>query len=124
MSSKTMTAIEAVDRLGAAVAEIHDAEDSTDAVLEDVTAVRAILDRMHRHEAILDVLDERERHDASGYTDEHDDDHGPDELLELADEQAWHYRWSSQASRPDRARLVKALSLGLAALETLDRQTR
>lgn len=119
MSSKTMTAIEAVDRLGAAVAEMHD---NAEAILEDVNAVRTILDSVHQHEAVLDVLNERERHAALGYTDEHDDDHGPDELLELADQQAWHYRWSSQASRPDRARLVKALSLGFAALEALDRQ--
>jgi len=123
-NSQTMTAIEAVDRLGAAVAEIHDADDSTAAVLEDVNAARAILDRVHRHEAILDVLDERERHEALGYTTEHDDDHGTEELLELADQQAWHYRWSSQVSAPDRSRLVKAIALGVAALETLDRQVR
>ncbi len=94
-------------------------------------------ERQDMSPAARDVLDERERQrGAEGYTDAHDDEHGPRELAAAAACYALHtepmgnvgdylrfWPWEAEAWKPkdSRRNLVRAAALILAAIECGDR---
>ncbi len=70
--------------------------------------------------ALADVAAERRTHHGRGWTAQYDDEHGSNRLIELA----WRYAYRVHPTIPgayDRAGLVKAASLLVAAIDTLDR---
>lgn len=84
----------------------------------------------HSTPAIRDVANERATHERRGWTAEHDTEHGPLHLIELAgdrvnDASVWQKTYPGSdpltISRYVRSQLVKAASLLVAAIELLDR---
>jgi len=112
----------------------------------NMTAAETLLESLHRHPRLMDVLLERERQiNAEGWTPDHDDQHEGGELAvagacyleeggtnlttdEDIEEQGicppsnwpWAERWWKPTVGPER-NLIKGLALGLAELERLDR---
>jgi hypothetical protein len=81
--------------------------------------VMATLEQYGITEAVKDVALERMTHESRGWTAEHDAEHGPWNLVLLAEK---HLVQSRGNTAPVRSHLVKAASLLVAAIELLDRQ--
>ena len=67
--------------------------------------------------ALQEVARERATHAARGWTTEHDAEHGVHHLVYLAQDRLW-----DRNGQTDRAALIKAASLLIAAIDVLDRQ--
>lgn len=111
------TATTRVEVIQAAIQEAMAAEQDTsvpdlvEATLEAFQRVDTVPDSTMG--VILQVRAERTRQIEKGYDLDHDDEHGPDHLMRLAQGYQGEY---------NRDRLVKAAALLVAAVEAMDRQ--
>lgn len=74
----------------------------------------------HTERVLRDVAQERIKQVNRGYTTEHDIDHGPTGLIQLAEDYAYDAAHSIGGAENRRPTLIAAIGLLVAAVEVLD----